>query len=218
MPGPPETRTVGQLVADSVRLYGDRFWRALPLGLSVAAVDQATHGLSTAGRVLVLITAGGVLLTASYTAASLLALRKSVSFGTWGRAFLAGWIAFFPVPALLHVYVLPAVAWLALIGLVVPVVLAEELGLRAAFRRALELARADYVHALGSLATLVIVYFLTRTMLVFLLRGSGDQTERVAVFLGDLVLAPLLFLGGALLYFDQVARHDERRARDVARR
>ncbi len=55
-------------------------------------------------------------------------------------------------------------------------------------------------------------------MLVLLLRGTSDQTERVAVFLGDLVLAPLLFLGGALLYFDQVARHDGRRGEPVPRR
>jgi hypothetical protein len=214
----PATRTVGQLVADTIRLYGDRFWRALPLGLSVAVVDQAFRGLPRAQWVLVMITAGAVLLTASYVAASLLALRKDAEARTCLRALLAGSLAFFPVPALLLVFVFPAVAWLALIGLVVPVVLAEELGLRAAFRRAIELARADYVHAFGSLATLVIVYFLTRTMLVFLLRGTGEQTERVAVFLGDLVLAPLLFLGGALLYFDQVARHDERRAGDVPRR
>ncbi len=214
----PEQRTVGQLVADTIRLYGERFWRALPLGLSVAVVDQTTHGLSVAARILVLITAGGVLLTASYAGACLLALRERIGARTWARSFLAGWIAFFPVPALLHVYVLPAVAWLALVGLVVPVILAEDLGLRDGFRRAFALARADYVHAVGSLATLVIVYFLTRTMLVFLLRDTGDQTERVAVFLGDLVLAPILFLGGALLYFDQVARHDERRGEPLPRR
>ncbi len=42
----PETRTVGQLVADTIRLYGERFWRVLPLGLSVAVVDQLFQGLS----------------------------------------------------------------------------------------------------------------------------------------------------------------------------
>jgi hypothetical protein len=214
----PAQRTVGQLVADTIRLYGERFGRALPLGLSVAVVDQAFRGLPREQWVPVMVTAGGVLMTLSYVAACLLALGKSAAGRTWARALLAGWLAFFPVPALLLIFILPAVAWLALVGLVVPVVLAEELGLRAAFRRALELARADYVHALGSLATLVIVYFLTRTMLVFLLRGTGDQTERVAVFLGDLVLAPLLFLGGALLYFDQVARHDEGRGQPLPRR
>lgn len=216
MPAPAH-RTVGQLVADTIRLYGDRFWRVLPLGLSVAVVDQAFRGLSREQWVPLMVTAGAVLMTLSYVAACLVALGKGAEGRTWGRALVAGWIAFFPVPALLLVFVLPAVAWLALVGLVVPVVLAEDLGLRAAFRRAVELARADYVHALGSLATLIIVYFLTRTMLVLLLRGTGDQTERVAVFLGDLVLAPLLFLGGALLYFDQVARHDERRAGHVPR-
>jgi hypothetical protein len=213
-----EQRTVGQLVADTIRLYGDRFWRVLPLGLSVAVVDQTFRGLPREEWVPVMVTAGALLMTASYVAACLLALGKRADARTWGRALLAGWLAFFPVPALLLVFILPAVAWLALVGLVVPVILAEELGLRAAFRRAVELARADYIHALGSLATLVIVYFLTRTMLVFFLRGTGDQTERVAVFLGDLVLAPLLFLGGALLYFDQVARHDERHGKPLPRR
>ena len=214
----PAQRTIGQLVADTIRLYGDRFWRALPLGLSVAAVDQAFRGLPREQWVPVMVTAGALLMTASYVAASLLALGKRAEARVWGRAMVAGWLAFFPVPALLLVFVFPAVAWLALVGLVVPVVLAEELRLRAAFRRAVELARADYIHALGSLATLVIVYFLTRTMLVLLLRGTGDQTERVAVFLGDVVLAPLLFLGGALLYFDQVARHDAKRGEPVPRR
>jgi hypothetical protein len=67
------------------------------------------------------------------------------------------------------------------------------------------------VHALGSLSTLVILYVLTRLVLVLLLRGSGDQTERVAILLADLVISPLLFLGAALLYFDQAARVPGRR-------
>src|SRR5688500_6898650 len=137
----PAQRTIGQLVADTIRLYGDRFWRAMPLGLSVAAVDQAFHGLPREEWVPVMVTAGAVLMTASYVAASLLALGKRAEARVWGRAMVAGWIAFFPVPALLLVFILPAVAWLALVGLVVPVILAEQLGLRAAFRRAVELAR-----------------------------------------------------------------------------
>ena len=68
------------------------------------------------------------------------------------------------------------------------------------------LARADYVHALGSLATLAIVVFLTRTMLAFLLRGTGGAAVSTAFFIGDLVLSPLVFIGAALLYVDQSAR------------
>src|SRR5204862_314342 len=63
-----------------------------------------------------------------------------------------------------------------------------------------------HVLALGSLCTVALVYFLTRTVLLLLLRGQGDATERVAGFLADLVLSPLLFLGAAQLYFDQRAR------------
>jgi ABC-type Na+ efflux pump permease subunit len=62
------------------------------------------------------------------------------------------------------------------------------------------------VHALGSLATLAIVFFLTRFVLFFLLRGAGNAADRVAIFLADLVIAPVVFLGAALLYFDQAAR------------
>jgi hypothetical protein len=43
-------------------------------------------------------------------------------------------------------------------------------------------------------------------VLVFLLREQADNTVRVAIFIADLVISPLLFLGAALLYFDQAAR------------
>ena len=73
-------------------------------------------------------------------------------------------------------------------------------------RRGLQLARADFVHVFGSLAALAIVYFLSRTVLLFLLRTQGDNAVRTAGFLADLVLSPLLFLGAALVYWDQAAR------------
>ena len=41
-PLPPEKRTVGQLVAETVRFYGQHFFHVLPLGLSVAALTQLT--------------------------------------------------------------------------------------------------------------------------------------------------------------------------------
>ena len=39
-PLPPEDRTVGQLVAETIRLYGRRFWASLPLGLPLAVTGQ----------------------------------------------------------------------------------------------------------------------------------------------------------------------------------
>jgi O-antigen/teichoic acid export membrane protein len=95
---------------------------------------------------------------------------------------------------------------LALVGLAVPVVVVEDAGLRAALRRAVALARADYAHAVGSLATLLLVFVLTRLMLALLLRSQGEATDRIGLFLADLVLSPILYLGAALLYDDQAAR------------
>ena len=203
-PLPPETRTVGQLVAEAVRFYGSRFWPSLALGIPPAILAVAFAPLDRIERLLLLVTAGAVLVTASYVAAcALVAGRRP---GSLRLAFTTGVLVFAPVPALATAFVLPALAWLAFLGLAVPAVLLEERGFRAAFRRGIELARADYVHALGSLATLVIVVFLCQGVLFFVLRGAGEAAIAVAGFLANLVISPVLFLGSALLYYDQAAR------------
>jgi hypothetical protein len=115
-------------------------------------------------------------------------------------------VVFLPTPLLAQLLILPAVAYLAFVGWVVPAAIVEAVGLRESFRRTVRLARADYVHAAGGLATLVIVFYVTRLMLALLLRSGGESTERVAAALSDLVLSPLLFVGSALLYIDQAAR------------
>jgi hypothetical protein len=127
-------------------------------------------------------------------------------------------LAFLPVPVLTRAFLLPAVVWLAFVGLAVPAALIEGTGVRESFRRAVRLARADYVHAIGSLATLVITVFLCQAVLFFLLRDAGDSTAAVAGFLANLVISPLLFLGAAMLYHDQRAREGRPRGRRVPAR
>lgn len=218
LPLPPEERTVGQLVAETIRLYGRRFWLALPLGLSVALLEQVLVEFpSRVARLVALGTGGALVLTLSYAAASALAAETRLTRRSLLTALAVGVLGFLPFPLLVLVFVLPGFAWLALVGLAVPVAVIERAGVAASLRRAVRLARADYVHALGSLATLAIAYFLTRYMLVLLLQSTGDQVERVAVFLADLVLSPLLFLGAALLYFDQTARLESRLNRERSR-
>jgi hypothetical protein len=203
-PLPPETRTVGQLVAEAVRFYGSRFWPSLALGIPPAILAVALAPLDRIERLVVVVTAGSLLVTASYVAAfALVAGRRP---GSLPLAYAAGVLVFAPVPVLATAFILPGLAWLALFGFAVPAVLLEERGFRAAFRRGIELARADYVHALGSLATLVIVVFLCQGVLFFLLRGTGEAAIVVAGFLASLVISPVLFLGSALLYYDQAAR------------
>jgi hypothetical protein len=206
-PLPPETRTIGQVVAETIRFYGGHFWRSLALGASVSLIDVAAITLGRGTALLFEILIAGPLLTISFVGASVLVSdAERPPAGTLLRAWLAGSVAFVPFPFLAFFFVLPGVAWLALVGLVVPVIVIERVPARAAFRRAIELARADYIHALGSLATLAITYFVTRLSLFFLLRGGSGTAERTAAFLADLVISPLLFLGAALLYFDQAAR------------
>ena len=49
-----------------------------------------------------------------------------------------------------------------------------------------------------------------------LLHSQSDTGLRVGVFLSELVLSPLLYLGGALLYVDQAARVGTTRAERLA--
>lgn len=204
-PLPPAERTVGQLVGEAIRLYGRRFWPALALGLPIALVDQLSKG-RTLGAQTAILWAATPLFTAAFVGAVLLAAPQPPPSRALARACAVGILVFLPVPALVRLYLLPALAWLALFGLAVPAAAYERLGFRDALARGRRLGSADYVHALGSLCALAIVYFVTRAMLFVLLRSQGDATERAAAFLGDLVLSPLIFLGSALLYFDQAAR------------
>jgi hypothetical protein len=112
--------------------------------------------------------------------------------------------------AFLNIFgLLPAVIWLGLSGFVVPVAVIER---RLSWRRAYRLARVDLIHAVGSLATLAIVGLLTGYVIFFTLRSAGTAALQAAAFLSVLVIAPLLFLGAALLYFDQAARVPTRRS------
>lgn len=205
-PLPPETRTVGQLVAETVKLYGRNVWAALATGLAFAAVEQVAAGRTREQQVLALALLGAVLLSGAYAVAVAVVHGLRPGPAAFVRAVATGAVVWLPVPFLLVLFILPALAWLALVGLVVPVMLVERLGARDALARAVRLARADYVHALGSLATLAILFFLVRSAMFFLLRDTADAGGRLGLAIADVVLSPLLFLGAALLYADQAAR------------
>jgi hypothetical protein len=226
-PLPPEERSVGQLVAETIRFYQHHFFQTLPLGLSVAALTQLTVAFGhrraeprghppprdfdtpaslLGGGIEVTILLGALLLTASYIVAIVLVTGKRPTGRALGIAYGLGVLVFLPVPLLAQLLVLPAVAYLALVGWVVPAALVENSGFADSFRRSYRLARVDFVHALGGLATLVIVFYVVRLMLALLLRSGGEATERAAALLADLVLSPMLFVGSAILYLDQAAR------------
>ena len=212
-PLPPETRTVGQLIAETIRLYGKKFWRALPLGIPLALTDVLAFGRDVDTQT-ILLWICGPLFAAAYVWASSLVTETPLSRGPAIAALVVGLIVFLPFPIGARVYLLPGIVILGMFGLAVPAALVERLDVRDALRRGFDLGRVDPVHAVGGLAAVCIVYFVSRGALQVLLHTQGDQAARVAIAMADIVLGPLVFLGGAMLYFDQKARLQRQRVRE----
>ena len=219
-PLPPASRTVGQVVAQAIDLYRSNVVAALALGLPVAVVDQVIGGQSLAGRIALLAIASPAF-SLAYAAAAAVRQGERPPFATWAVAVAVGVVTFLPAAFFFGWFVIAAILWLGLVGHAVPAVMAERVGPVAALRRTIELARADFVHAAGSFATLALLFGLTRLALGLLLQSQADATVRVAIFLADVVISPLLFLGAAIVYVDLAARvglsrAERRRLREAA--
>jgi len=195
-----------------LNLYRGRFWPSLTLGLGPAAAAVGLTVIHGWWALVFVLTVGALLMTVSYVRAVTIAAEGTFDRRSLWTGAAAGYAVFVPAPFLYSLFVLPAVAWLALFGLAVPAALIEHRSFRGSLRRGYELGRADYVHAAGSLATLMIVAFLTSTVLFFLLRSGSEVALAASAFLSLLLISPILFLGAALLYFDQAARDPTRRS------
>ncbi len=205
---PPAERTIGQFIGETIRTYSAHFWRAIPLGLPLALADQLSVHQPPRTQIL-LFWAVGPLVVAAYLWACGIVYRKRPAL----TPFLVGLLIYAPFPILRAAFFLPGIAWFAFIGLAVPAALVEGLRFREALIRGRRLGAADYIHSLGSLASLVIVVGIAEITLTALLHSQSDNSQRVALLLADVVLSPLLFLGGALLYEDQAARIGSRKPR-----
>jgi hypothetical protein len=216
----PAERTVGQLIADAIRLYGHRFWRGLGLGIPAAAFTIGASFFDGWVRIAWGVVVGPFALALSYVWAVEVA---TVAQKRRGRALLAGAVAFLPLAAsrvavFTGVYFF-ALAWFALVGLAVPSVLVEGRGLRDALQHGLRLARADFVHAFGTVAALAVVVIVSIFSLSLAIRGFSAQSITVSAVMAVVVMSPLFFIGSALLYADQEARLESgsprRRRRDA---
>ena len=205
-PLPPARRTVGQLVGEAIRAYGARFWPALALGVPVVVANALVWKSPSGTQRLALLPVTALLVSLSYVAAVALVLGTPLRRKHTILAYLVAVLVFLPVPLLVAIYILPGLAWLALFGLAVPAALVEDLGVRAALARGFRLARADYIHVLGGIATLALVVIISQYTLYFVLREYAENTRLAAAALAALVVSPLVFLGSALLYVDQDAR------------
>lgn len=197
---------MGQLIAEALRLYGRRFWACLALGVPIGAFGALSSALHGWTSVLVSVTLGSVLLTLTYVGAAVIVADRPLPRRRLLVASVAGLIVFLPFPALVLLYIFPAVAWLALFGLAVPAAVLEGTGVVESLRRGYRLGRADYVHSLGAMAALGIVFYLSTRVLALALNAGSGQAAEVARPLAEGMLWPVVVLGACLLYFDQAAR------------
>ena len=205
-PLPPERRTVGQLVGEAIRAYGARFWKSLVLGVPVVVANALVWARPSGDLRLTLLPITALLISVSYVLALGFVTGADVRSRRGVVAYCLAVVLFLPVPLLVAIFILPALVWLSLLGLAVPAVLVEGLGVRAALVRGIRLARADFAHVLGGLATLALVAVISQFSLYFVLREYADNTRMIAAALAALVVSPVVFLGSALLYVDQEAR------------
>jgi hypothetical protein len=216
---PPERPLkLGDLLAETIRIYGERLRAAIGLGLLYAAV--------LLGAAIVHVALYYVVTALMFTMGSGVAVRLVA-----GDTFREAWaqvLVRFPVVLLLAAVVgLPfALAgylsvlfiliafWLGLTAFAVPAAMVEQTRGSAgtfqtaayALERTIVLARLDYLHATGVVAALLIVNFVFGILLANLLVGFADNGRIVALAIVQVVLAPFFFLGLAVLYFEQRSR------------
>ena len=200
-------------MAETLNFYRRRFWPALALGVAPAIVGIVLAELPTWLRLPVALTFGAAAASVSYAFASGMVADRKPVLARILPAVAIGIVALVPAVLILAVLgiigLLPMVIWLGFFGFVVPVAVIEG---KLSYRRSLELARADLVHTVGSLATLTLVGLLSAYVVFFTLRSAGTAALQASAFLSVVVISPILFLGAALLYHDQAARVPRRRS------
>jgi hypothetical protein len=209
---------LSEILAETIRIYGERLWGALGIGCIVAAaflVGVVTHPIAYVAVV-------SVAFTAAWAAATRLVSGDGLS-EAWAQVALQlpvllvlTLVVSVPVAVALSqlFLILLAVAWLAFVGFSIPVAVTEREEARPlwyqrlgfALHRAIVLARVEYLHAAGVAAALVLIVLLLGIVLAAALRGWADNGQLAAAALAQIVLAPFFFIGLSVLYFEQRVR------------
>jgi hypothetical protein len=210
---------LGEIFAETVRVYGDRIWSVVGIGVFLAGSLLAAIVID---HVVVFVVIVALAFTAAYAVSTRVVLGDPAA-EAWAQVGLR-----LPVLLVLTVIVsvpfvlgrvdplllLFGVAWLAFVGLSIPVAMLERDpnqttwygNIGFAVNRATDLARAEYLHVLGVMASFVAVYLLLGPLLAVLLTGFADNGSLAATVIANGVLGPFFFLGLSLLYFEQKAR------------
>lgn len=218
MTPPDRPLPLGELISETVRIYTQRPWAALGIGL----VEGAAYLLAALTPDLLDVLVIAAAFTLIYAAAARLVSGDTFA-EAWAQvglrapvlAVLTFVVAVPAVIALTYLFLLVIAAlWIALMSFSVPVAMLERDSeventldrIAHSLLRSIRLARVEYLHALGVVAALVVIYLLLGIVLGVALVGFADNGRTIAAALVQVVLAPFFFLGLSVLYFDQLAR------------
>lgn len=218
MSPPDRPLMLGELLSETVRIYTVRPRAAIGLGLVEGGAFLLTRATPDLLDALVL----AVAFTIIYGAAARL-VSGDTFMEAWAQVGLRAptlvvltfVVAVPAVIALQYLFLLVIGAlWLALVGFSIPVAMLERDPevtnpfdrIAYSLLRSIRLARAEYLHALGVIAALLMIYLLIGIVLGVALVGFAENGEVIAAALVQVVLAPFFFLGLSILYFEQRAR------------
>ena len=218
MTPPDRPLQLGELLSETVRIYTQRPRAAVGLGL----VEGVAYLLASLTPDLLDVVVIGLAFTAILGAAA-----RLVSGDTFAEAWAQVGLRSPTLVVLTFVVAIPAVIaltylflfvvgalWIALMGFSIPAAMLErDPEVRNTFDRiahsllrSIQLARTEYLHALGVVAALVMIYLVLGVALGAGLVGFADNGRVIAAALVQVVLAPFFFLGLSVLYFEQRAR------------
>ena len=231
MSPPDRPLMLGELLSETVRIYSARPRAAIGLGLVEGGAFLLTRATPDLLDALVLAVAFAIIYGAAARLVSgdtFMEAWAQVGLRTPTLVVLTFVVAVPAVIALQYLFLLVIGAlWLALVGFSIPVAMLERDPevtnpfdrIAYSLLRSIRLARAEYLHALGVIAALLMIYLLIGIVLgvarllpsaVLLfgvaLVGFADNGEVIAAALVQVVLAPFFFLGLSILYFEQRAR------------
>jgi hypothetical protein len=218
VPPPDRPLPLGELLSETITIYSKRPRAAIGLGL----VEGGAFLLARAAPGLLEVLVLALAFTATFAAASRLVSGDSFA-EAWAQTGLRAptllvltFVVAVPVViAIPYLFLLIVGAlWIALMGFAIPVAMLERDPevknpfdrIAYSLLRSIRLARTEYLHALGVIAALLLIYLVLGIALSIGLVGFADNGQVLAAALVQVVLAPFFFLGLSVLYFEQRAR------------
>jgi hypothetical protein len=212
-----------ELLAETVRLYGQRIWAVAGMGVFLAGTLLVA---SLIGHLLATIFIVAPAVTVTYAVAARVALGDPAR-EAWAQVGLRAPVlvpltVIVSVPFVLGIVdiivLFFSVVWVAFVGLAIPVAMIERAPdttswfgrIAYAVTRASDLARVEFLHVLGISAALVLIWALFGPFLGAVLTGFADNGGVAASVIANGVLGPFFFFGLSLLYFEQNARATSR--------